>query len=170
MPVVVLGAGDIARRVAAALRVFDASVTLVARTARADVRTLADLPGLLPATRVVVVALPLTDQTRGLVDAAFLAALPAGAVVVNVARGAIVDTGALLAELERRRLSAFLDVTDPEPLPPDHPLWAAPNVLITPHVGGGTSGWQRRGYRLVREQLRRYAAGEALLNVITEDF
>jgi phosphoglycerate dehydrogenase-like enzyme len=169
-PILVLGAGDIARRVAAALRVFDASVTLVGRTAREDVRTLADLPELLPACRAVVVTLPLTGQTRGLVDAAFLAALPDGAVVVNVARGALVDTDALVAELRSGRLSAFLDVTDPEPLPPGSPLWTAPNVLITPHVGGGTSGWRRRGYQLVREQLGRYAAGEPLVNVITDGF
>ncbi len=167
LPVLVLGAGDIGQRVAAALRVFDAQVTLVGRTARGDVRTLADVPALLPATRAVVVTVPLTEQTMGLVDAGFLAALPDGAMLVNVARGRIVDTEALLAELKRERLSAFLDVTDPEPLPPGHPLWSAPNVLVTPHVGGGTTGWRRRGYRLVREQLRRYAAGEPLLNVVS---
>jgi phosphoglycerate dehydrogenase-like enzyme len=164
--VLVLGAGDIARRIGAALRVFDAEVTYVARTAREDVRTLADLPHLLPSARAVVIALPLTEQTRGLVDAAFLAALPDGAMLVNIARGRIVHTDALVAELRRGRLSAFLDVTDPEPLPAGHPLWTAPNVLITPHVGGGTTGWRRRGYRLVREQLTRYAAGDQLLNVV----
>jgi phosphoglycerate dehydrogenase-like enzyme len=168
--VLVLGAGDIARHVAAALRVFDADVTLVGRTQREDVRTLAELPQLLPSAHAVVIAVPLTEQTSGLVDAGFLAALPDGAMVVNVARGRIVDTDALLAELERGRLSAFLDVTEPEPLPPGHPLWHAPNVLITPHVGGGTTGWRRRGYRLVREQLRRFAAGEPLLNTVTEGY
>ena len=162
--VLVLGAGDIGRRVAAALAAFDAEVTLVARTARDGVRALDDVPALLPQHDAVVLALPVTPQTRGLVDAGFLAALPDGAVLVNVARGAIVDTDALLAELRRERLYAFLDVTDPEPLPADHPLWDAPNLLLTPHVGGGTRGWERRAYELVREQLARYVAGEELAN------
>ena len=164
--VVVVGAGDIGRRVAAALRAFDAEVTLVARTARDDVRSIDDLAGLLPHADGVVLALPASPETEGLVDAGFLAALPDGAVVVNVARGRIVDTDALLAELTARRLRAFLDVTDPEPLPAQHPLWDAPNLLLTPHVGGGTRGWQRRAYRLVREQVERYVRGEPLVNVV----
>ena len=166
----VLGAGDIGRRAAAALEVFGVSTTYVARTARDDVRAWADVPALLPDTDIVLIAVPLTDDTRGVVDSGFLAALPDGAIVANIARGAVVDTDALLAELTSGRLSAFLDVTEPEPLPADHPLWSAPNVLITPHVAGGTTGWQRRAYRLVREQLARYAAGEPLQNVVGESY
>jgi phosphoglycerate dehydrogenase-like enzyme len=162
--VLVLGAGDIGRRVAAALGAFDAEVTLVARRLRDGVRAMADLPELLPTQEAVVIALPLTPDTERLVDAGFLAALPDGARVVNVARGAIVDTDALLAELTSRRLHAVLDVTDPEPLPADHPLWDAPNLLLTPHVGGGTRNWEQRAYRLVREQLLRFARGEDLAN------
>jgi len=168
--VLVLGAGDIGRRVAAALAAFDAEVTLVARTARDGVRGLADVPALLPRQDAVVLALPDTPETRGLVDAGFLAALPDGAVLVNVARGAIVDTAALLAQLRRERLYAFLDVTDPEPLPADHPLWDAPNLLLTPHVGGGTRGWERRAYELVREQLSRYLAGQELVNRVEDGY
>jgi len=168
--VLVLGAGDIGRRVAAACRAFDAEVTLVARTARDGVRPLAELPELLPAHEVVVVAVPHTDETHHLVDAPFLAALPDGARLVNVARGGIVDTAALLAELESRRLHAFLDVTDPEPLPPDHPLWDAPNLLLAPHVGGGTRGWQRRAYRLVRAQIERWRDGAELENRVTAGY
>jgi len=168
--VLVLGAGDIGRRVATALAAFDAEVTLVARTARDGVRGLADVPALLPRQDAVVLALPDTPETRGLVDAGFLAALPDGAVLVNVARGAIVDTGALLAQLRRERLHAFLDVTDPEPLPADHPLWDAPNLLLTPHVGGGTRGWERRAYELVREQLSRYLAGQELVNRVEDGY
>jgi phosphoglycerate dehydrogenase-like enzyme len=104
------------------------------------------------------------------VDAAFLAALPDGALLVNVARGAIVDTVALLAELQQGRLRAFLDVTAPEPLPADHPLWDAPNLILTPHVGGGTAGWQRRAYALVAEQVRRYVAGDPLVNLVDAGF
>ena len=165
--VLVLGAGDIGARVATAVEAFGARATLVARTARPGVQTLDAVPGLLPAHEVVVVALPHTPQTERLVDARFLALMPDGACLVNVARGAIVDTEALLAELGARRLSAFLDVTDPEPLPDGHPLWQAPNLLLTPHVGGGTRGWQERAYRLVRAQLERFAAGEPLANVVS---
>jgi phosphoglycerate dehydrogenase-like enzyme len=168
--VLVLGAGDIGTRVAAAVRAFDADTTLVARRPRDGVRAMAELSDLLPDADVVVIALPHTPETEGLVDGAFLAALPDGALVVNVARGSIVDTDALLAELRSRRLRAFLDVTEPEPLPADHPLWDAPNLLLTPHVGGGTSGWQRRGYQLVRQQIDRLAAGKDLANQVTAGY
>jgi phosphoglycerate dehydrogenase-like enzyme len=168
--VLVLGAGDIGARIAAAARVFDAETTLVARTARADVYTLADLPSLLPSHDVVALAVPHTPATHRLVDAAFLAAMPDGALLVNVARGSIVNTDALLSELKTGRLRAFLDVTDPEPLPAEHPLWDAPNLLLTPHVGGGTRGWQRRAYALVREQLLRFHAGEPLENLVSAGY
>ncbi|TAM86868.1 MAG: phosphoglycerate dehydrogenase [Jatrophihabitans sp.] len=164
--VLVLGAGDIGARVAGAVSALGADVTMVGRTARDGIRTLADVGALLPYQQAVVVALPLTPATAHLLDAQFLAALPDGAVVVNVARGAIVDTGALLAELRRGRLRAFLDVTDPEPLPAGHPLWHAPNLLLTPHVGGGTTGWERRARSLVRAQVGRYLAGEPLVNEV----
>jgi phosphoglycerate dehydrogenase-like enzyme len=168
--VVILGAGDIGRRVAAALVPFDAEPVLVARTARDDVHAMSELPGLLPEAEAVVVALPRTPETDGMVDAKFLAALPDGAVVVNVSRGPLVDTSALLAELRSGRLHAVLDVTDPEPLPSDHPLWDAPNLILTPHVGGGTRGWERRAYTLVAEQLQRYVAGEPLENRVEHGF
>lgn len=168
--VLVLGAGDIGKHVADALAVFGAQITFVARTARDGVRGIDELPDLLPDADILAIALPLTDETTGLIGADALAALPDGAIVANVARGPIVDTDALTAEVTAGRLRAFLDVTDPEPLPADHPLWDAPDVVITPHVGGGTHGWQRRGYRLVREQIERYAAGEPLVNVVGETY
>jgi phosphoglycerate dehydrogenase-like enzyme len=143
-----------------------AEVTLVARRSRDGVRAFTELPSLLPEHQVVVIAVPYTTQTHHLVDADFLATMPDGALLVNVARGAIVDTDALLAELTSQRLHAFLDVTDPEPLPADHPLWDAPHLQLTPHVGGGTFGWQRRAYRLVREQVIRLHRGEPLQNVV----
>lgn len=168
--VLVLGAGDIGQRIATAVTAFGAEVTLVARRQRVGVRVLADLPELLPRHDVVAVALPHTPETHHLVDAAFLAALPDGALLANVARGGIVDTDALLAELQNRRLHAFLDVTDPEPLPEDHPLWDAPNLVLTPHVGGGTRRWEARGYGLVREQVLRFHHGEPLANVVAEGY
>lgn len=166
----VVGAGDIGERIAAAARAFDAETTLVARRARAGVRAIADLPQLLPEHDVVALAVPHTPDTHHLVDAAFLAAMPDGGVLVNIARGAVVDTDALLAELQSRRLHAFLDVTDPEPLPESHPLWAAPNLILTPHVGGGTRGWERRAYALVRDQILRLHAGEELENQVTAGY
>jgi phosphoglycerate dehydrogenase-like enzyme len=93
-----------------------------------------------------------------------------GALLVNVARGAVVDTDALVAELATGRISAAVDVVDPEPLPPDHPLWRSPNLLVSPHVGGSSSAMWPRAHRLVREQLRRFAAGAPLHNVMTGDY
>jgi phosphoglycerate dehydrogenase-like enzyme len=166
----VLGAGDIGSRIAASLEALGATPTLVARTARDGVHGIDELPALLPTAHLLAIALPLTDETRGLVDAKFLAALPDGAVLSNIARGPIVDTDALVAECRAGRLRAHLDVTDPEPLPQDHPLWTAPGVLITPHVGGGTTGWVDRGFALVRAQIERIVAGDPLVNVVGERY
>jgi phosphoglycerate dehydrogenase-like enzyme len=113
-----------------------------------------------------VLLTPATAETRGLVDTKFLAQLKDGALVVNVARGVVVDTDALLAELATGRIRAALDVTDPEPLPAGHPLWSAPNVLVNPHRGGASTAFAPRVARLVRAQLERYAAGEPLINVV----
>jgi phosphoglycerate dehydrogenase-like enzyme len=164
--VLVLGVGDIGARVATVVTALGASATLVGRTAREGVRALGEVPGLLPDHDVVVVAVPYSPETHHLVDATFLAAMPDGARLVNVARVAIVDTEALLADLTARRLSAYVDVTDPEPLPADHPLWSAPNLLITPHIGGGTTGWEDRALTLVHDQIERLLANEPLVNVV----
>jgi phosphoglycerate dehydrogenase-like enzyme len=169
--VLIVGYGAIGAAVEDRLVPFEvARVARVARSARATergpVHPLADLPALLPDADVVVIATPLDDSTRGLVDADFLARMKDGALLVNVARGAVVDTKALLAELDTGRITAALDVTDPEPLPPGHPLWRAPGVLITPHVGGPSSAFAPRAKRLIVSQLSRYAAGEPLDNVI----
>lgn len=164
--VTVLGAGDIAGYVRAALTVFGADVTLVGRTARDGVVAIDDLPRLLPTTQALVLALPLTETTAGLVDADVLGALPDGAVLVNVARGGLVDTEALVSELQAGRLHAFLDVTDPEPLPAGHPLWSAPGCVVLPHIGGGTDGWVSRAARLVGAQAARLATGEELRHVV----
>jgi phosphoglycerate dehydrogenase-like enzyme len=167
--IVILGAGDIGSKVAAALAAFGSAITLIGRTARVGVRSVDELPDIVGDHDALVVATPLTAETHGMVDAALLAKLPDGAVVVNVARGPIVVTGHLLAELQARRLRAFLDVTDPEPLPPDHPLWDAPNLILTPHVGGGAAGWFDRAGEVVRAQVLRYAQGAAVTNVIARD-
>ncbi|HYO34678.1 MAG TPA: 2-hydroxyacid dehydrogenase [Geodermatophilus sp.] len=164
--VLVVGAGDIGRRVGAMLAGFDVDLTVVGRTARDGVHGTGELPALLPHADVVVVVVPVTDETTGLVDAAFLAAMPDGALLVNAARGVVVDTGALLAELASGRLRATLDVTDPEPLPEGHPLWSAPGLLLTPHVAGAVPGTGARAQAAVLAQLRRVLAGEPLADVV----
>ena len=142
----------------------------VARSARDGVHAIDELPDLLPEADVVVLIVPGTEETTGLFDAEMLAHLKDGALLVNIARGPVVDTDALLAELTSERIHAALDVVDPEPLPEDHPLWHAPNLLIAPHVGGNSSAMEPRAHRLVREQLQRYAAGEPLANVVTGSY
>ena len=162
--VVIVGAGGIGQALARRLEGFECDVVLVGRTAREGVRARTDLDDLVRQADVVVIAVPLDDSTRGLVDGAFLARMRDGALLVNVARGAIVDTDAILAEAGR--LTFALDVTDPEPLPPEHPLWRAPGVLISPHVGGNTTAFLPRIGRLVREQVERWESGSPLRNVI----
>ena len=167
--VMVLGYGSIGSALARRLDAFEVDVVAVASSARVEdrpVHALDELPMLLPSVDAVVLLVPLSDVTRHLVDAAFLAALPDGALVVNMARGAVVETDALVAELESGRLRAALDVTDPEPLPAEHPLWDAPNLLITPHVGGRTDATRPRFASLVRSQIERLAAGKDPLNVV----
>ena len=167
--VLIVGAGSVGRAVAARLAPFEVELTLVARRARDGVHPATDLPTLLPTAEIVILTVPLTESTQGMVDPDFLSRLPDGALVVNVARGGVVDTDALLGELTSRRLFAALDVTDPEPLPPGHPLWSAPQLLLTPHVGGDTTAFLPRAYRLLDEQLRRFAGGEPLLNVVSRE-
>jgi phosphoglycerate dehydrogenase-like enzyme len=164
--VVVVGAGSVGGAVAARFRAFETDVVLVGRTARAGVHGVDELPQLLSLADVVVLAVPLTPQTERMVDADFLAHLRDGTLLVNVARGRVVDTDALLAELRTGRICAALDVTDPEPLPPGHPLWRLPGVLVSPHVGGDTTAFLPRARRMLQEQLTRYAEGVPLANVV----
>lgn len=164
--VLILGYGSIGEALERRLAGFECDVIRVARRARDGVSPITELPELLPKADVVVVLTPATDETRGMVDGNFLAQLKDGALLVNVARGVVVDTEALIAELGSGRISAALDVTDPEPLPAGHPLWSAPNVLINPHRGGASTAFAPRVARLVRAQLERYAAGEPLINVV----
>ena len=165
--VLIVGYGAVGEAVERRLLPFEVEVVRVARTAREGVHGIDELPALLPEVDVVVLVVPLTDETRGLVDAGFLAAMKDGALLVNVARGAVVDTPALIEALDSGRIRAAIDVADPEPLPEDHALWDAPHLLISPHVGGASSAMWPRAHRLVREQLARYAAGEQLVNVMT---
>ena len=168
--VLIVGYGSVGAAVERRLAGFECDVVRVARTARDGVAGTDALPQLLPNADVVILTVPATEETRRLVNAQFLAAMKDGALLVNVARGSVVDTEALLDEVSTGRLHAALDVTDPEPLPAGHPLWRAPGVLISPHVGGDTSAFWPRAHALVAEQLRRYAGGKPLLNVVTGDY
>jgi phosphoglycerate dehydrogenase-like enzyme len=165
--VVILGMGSIGAAVAARLAPFGAEVVGIASRARPGVLGIESLPEALPRADALVVLTPLTEATRGLVGAAELAALPDGAILANAARGAVVDAGALLAEAASGRLRVVLDVTDPEPLPDEHPLWSAPGTLaITPHVAGDTQPADERAARFAALNLVRWARGEPLEAVV----
>jgi phosphoglycerate dehydrogenase-like enzyme len=168
--VLIVGAGDLAEQTVARITPFEVTTTLVGRRARDGVRAIEDVAELLPHHDACVVVVPLTDATRGLVDAAFLAAMPDGAVLVNAARGPVVDTDALLAELTSGRLRAVLDVTDPEPLPAGHPLWTAPGLLLTPHVGGAVPLATDRAFRIAAEQIGQFAEGNTPSNLVQDGY
>jgi phosphoglycerate dehydrogenase-like enzyme len=167
--VLVFGYGAVGTAVEARLSPFGCEVVRVARTGRMSangrVHGAADLAGLLPTVDAVVLCAPLTDETNGIFGAANLALLRDGARLVNVGRGELVDTDALVRELERGRLRAALDVTAPEPLPADHALWQLPGVLVTPHAGAFTDRFRSASRGFVRSQLGRYVQGEALENI-----
>jgi phosphoglycerate dehydrogenase-like enzyme len=165
--VLIVGHGAIGAAVERRLAGFEVTVARVARSARPGVVALDELPGLLPTADVVVLLVPATPETAGMVDGAFLAAMKDGALLVNAARGTVVDTDALVAEVASGRLRAALDVTAPEPLPPGHPLWTLPGVFITPHVAASTPVSRQRAAQLVREQAEAYGRGEPLRNVIS---
>ena len=165
--VLIVGYGAIGRAIEARLLPFETEVVGVARTAREGVHGFDELDTLVPEADVIVLATPLTDETRGLVDRKFLGQMKDGALLVNVARGGVVVTSDLVAELATKRIHAAIDVAETEPLPAESPLWSSPNLLITPHVGGASSAMWPRAYRVVREQLERFAAGEPLANVMS---
>ncbi|WP_455836897.1 2-hydroxyacid dehydrogenase [Pseudarthrobacter siccitolerans] len=168
--VLLVGYGGVGKAIEARLLPFETEVTRMASREREDaggkIFGIDSLYEQLPLHEIVVVSVPLSEQTRQLVDAKFLAAMPDGALLVNVARGPVADTNALLAETSSGRLRAALDVTDPEPLPADHPLWTTPGVLITPHVGGASSAMFPRMVRLVKQQIGLMLAGKEPVNVV----
>ncbi|MGO4236472.1 2-hydroxyacid dehydrogenase [Pseudarthrobacter sp. YAF2] len=168
--VLLVGYGGVGKAIEARLLPFETEVTRMASRAREDDRgTIHGIDSLyeqLPLHEIVVVSVPLSGQTEQLVDAKFLAAMPDGALLVNVARGPVADTDALLAETSIGRLRAALDVTDPEPLPAGHPLWTTRGVLITPHVGGASSAMFPRMVRLVRKQIGLLLEGREPVNVV----
>jgi phosphoglycerate dehydrogenase-like enzyme len=168
--VLIIGAGDVGQQLGRRVEACQAQPVFVARTAREGVHGMAELPDLLPAADVVVLIVPRTSETVGLVDARFLGLMRDGALLVNAARGPVVVADALVAELQSGRLRAAVDVTDPEPLPTDHPLWTAPNLLLTPHVAGSVLGLPERFARLLAEQYSRFLDGDPLQNVVLGEY
>ena len=168
--ILVVGFGSIGRTLRAMLAPFECEVIGVARTARDGVHGVDELPRLLGEFDVVVNLLPLTERTRGFFGERELELMRHDALYVNAGRGATTDTDALLAALQARRIRAVLDVVDPEPLPSEHPLWTAPNVMISPHSAGDTPASERAAWALAAAQLRRYAAGEQLVNVVRDGY
>ncbi|MEV5646942.1 2-hydroxyacid dehydrogenase [Nocardia sp. NPDC052254] len=166
--VLIVGAGDLAQALTGVLAPFRAAVTTVASTARPGVHAVDELAALLPHHDVVVLAVPLTDRTRALMDARMLARMGDGAILVNVSRGPVVDTDALVTELVSHRLRAAIDVTDPEPLPPKHPLWGAPGLFLTPHTAGTSSHSTTRAYEVAAAQIQRFLTGRVPENLIGE--
>lgn len=168
--VLIIGYGSIGAAIEARLTPFGVNTLRIARSARQtpEVFPIGDLHQLLPKADIVVAIVPLTDETRGQIGAREIQLMKKGALLVNAARGPVVDTAALVEALQSNRIHAALDVTDPEPLPPDHPLWSVPNCLITPHIAGSTPEFIHRAFRFGAAQLRRYIAGQPLENVVSE--
>jgi len=164
--VIIIGAGGVGRAIANRLIPFEAEVTVVARTQRPGDISIAELPSLLPEAEIVILAVPLDAHTTGLVDDVFLSRMGDGALLVNVAWGGVVDTEALLRHVQQGRIRAALDVTDPEPLPPEHPLWRTPGVLISPHVGGDSSAFLPLTKHLVESQIGSSRSGDPLEHIV----
>jgi phosphoglycerate dehydrogenase-like enzyme len=161
-----IGYGSIGKNIERNLSGFDVEVIPFNRSGSDGAKKISELDQNLATLDVVILILPLNDESRKMFDAARLAKMKDGALLVNVARGAIVDTDALIAELKSGRITAALDVTDPEPLPSDHPLWQTPGVFIAPHVGGNTSIFESRARKLIQQQLQKLASGLPLANLI----
>ena len=168
--VLIVGYGSIGEAIEQRLLPFGVQIDRVARCPRAGVFGVDKLPDLLPQADVVVLAVPQTSETAGMIGKEQIAAMKPGALLVNAARGPVVDTDALVAALEAGHIRAALDVTDPEPLPEGHPLWKAPNLLLTPHVAGSTPMFMTRAMRFAAEQIERYLKGDPLENVVTGEY
>ena len=166
--VLLVGYGAIGKEIERMLQPFAVEMLRVARRARSEpeVHAVSELDTLLPRADVLILILPSTAESHGLIGKRQLGLLRQGALLVNAARGPIVDTDALVEVLNSGRIRAALDVTDPEPLPEGHPLWSCPNLLLTPHIGGSTPQFAPRALRIVADELRRYMKGEPLKNVV----
>jgi phosphoglycerate dehydrogenase-like enzyme len=166
----IVGYGSIGHTIEERLLPFGVEIDRIARTAREGVAGVAQLPEMLPAADIVILIVPFTSETAGLIGERELAFMKPGALLVNAARGPVVNTAALVAALHSGRIRAAVDVTDPEPLPEGHPLWSAPNLLLTPHVAGATPRFMKRAMQFAAAQAGRYLRGEPLENVVTGEY
>ncbi len=163
----IIGYGNIGKRIASLLEMLETKVTAFSRSGADGAVKISEFDNYLPDLDVIILILPLTNESKNFINADRIKKMKDGATLINLARGAIVDTDALVAELNTGRITAGLDVTDPEPLPKGHPLWSAPNLIITPHVGGDSAAFDPRARKMVQEQLTRLAEKKPLLNQIT---
>jgi phosphoglycerate dehydrogenase-like enzyme len=169
--VLIVGYGSIGKAIEARLLPFEpGEIVRVARTAKSGVHAIAELDSLLPHADIVILMTPMTPETRHLMDARRMALMPRGALLVNAARGPVIETNALVEALNSRRIRAALDVTDPEPLPAGHPLWQAPGLLLTPHIAGSTPLFLEKVYQFIGQQLARLLRGEEPLNIIRGEY
>jgi phosphoglycerate dehydrogenase-like enzyme len=166
--VLMVGYGGIGKEIERMLASFHVDLVRVARHARAVplVHAVGILDELLPAAEIIILILPLNDESHGLIGPRQFGLMRQGALLVNAARGPIIQTEALVEALNAGRIRAALDVTHPEPVPPEHPLWRCPNLLITPHVAASSPQFAQRALRVVAEELHRYLNGEPLRNVV----
>ncbi len=167
--VAILGYGEIGKRIAELLKPFKTTVVPYTRSGRDGSFKLSEFDNRLSSFDVIILIVPLTNDSKGFFNDARLSSMKQGAALINVSRGPVVDTDALMKHLASGRITAAIDVTDPEPLPAGHPLWNSPNLLITPHVGGDSLAFLRRGRKLIEEQVARFANGEELINIIARD-
>lgn len=164
----IIGAGSIAQTLARYLAPYDVKITFFSRSGKDGALKISELDSQLPKLDILFLVLPLNNESKHLMNAERLRKMKDGAVLVNVGRGAIIETEALISELNSGRIFAGLDVTDPEPLPEKHPLWSAKNLILSPHVGGNSTAFDSRAKALIEEQLRRLHAGEELLNIVAK--
>ena len=164
--VAIVGAGSVATKIASMLNAFEIKPELFARTARDKIKDIESFDKSLGEFDIVILIVPLTDETKHFMNSQRIAKMKSGALLINVARGPVVDTEALVDALNAGKISAAVDVTDPEPLPADHPLWSAPNLIISPHVGGNSTAFEPHGRKLIEEQCERYANNQPLINEI----
>jgi phosphoglycerate dehydrogenase-like enzyme len=162
----IIGFGSIGKEVARKLSGFDVTITAFTQSGRNNTTAISELDKHLPNLDIVILILPLSDSSRHMFNAERLSKMKNGALIINVARGPIIDTEALIKELATKRIFAALDVTDPEPLPERHPLWNAPNVIIVPHVGGNSAAFEPRGRSLIESQLRLISEGKTLNHIV----
>ena len=164
----IIGFGSIGKEVARKLSGFDVDITAFTQSGREGTVAISQLDQHLPALDIVILILPLSDSSRHMFNAQRLSLMKDGALLINVARGPIIETDALIKELNQKRIFAAVDVTDPEPLPENHPLWKAPNLIIVPHVGGNSAAFEPRGRKLIESQLQLIATGAPLNHIVAK--